>query len=181
MGAGEKRRIRKSYDELGGKLYDERYELEQTSKYDIILRHSVLSTDDIVLDDGCATGLLLERLHSWCIGIDISSSLLSTALSRLRKIAHIFLIQADADHLPLRFHIFKKVFSVTMIQNTPKPELAFREMRRVVRGDSEVMVTALKKSFTSQGFRRLITASGFTLKYFIEDEGLKDWIAFMTI
>ena len=181
MGAVEKRRILRSYDEMGGKLYDERYKSEQTSKYDMILRHLVLSADDLVLDDGCGTGLLLNRLQNYSVGIDLSSSLLSKALSRLSEKGQTFLIQADAEHLPFRDHIFEKVFAVTLIQNTPKPAHAFGEIRRVVRVGSEAIVTALKKSYTSQGFRHLIFASGFTLKYYIEDGELKDWIAFMTI
>lgn len=181
MGAKEKRRILRSYDEMGGELYDERYKSEQTSKYDAVLRRSTLSADDVVLDDGCGTGLLLERLQSYSVGIDFSSSLLSMALSRSSKLGHTFLIQADMDHLPFRKHIFKKVFAITIIQNTPNPDFALREIERVVKVDSEVIVTALKKSFTSQGFRQLITTSGFTLKYFIEDRKLKDWIAFTNI
>ncbi len=181
MGAGEKRRILRSYDEMGGELYDERYKSEQASKYDMILRHSVLSADTLVLDDGCGTGLLLERLQSYSVGIDLSSSLLSMALTRLSEKGQTFLIQADAEQLPFRNHIFEKVFSVTLIQNTPKPELTFVEIKRVARVGSEAVITALKKSYTSQGFRHLITASGFTLKYYIEDGELKDWIAFTTI
>lgn len=181
MGAREKRRIRKSYDNLGGRLYDERYLSEQAVKYDVILRLAIPLIDDLILDDGCGTGLLLERLQGYSVGIDFSSILLSTAHSRLKKRVLTHLIQADADHLPFRGHIFEKVFAVTLIQNTPEPELAFSEIRRVAKVGSEVVVTALKKSFTIQGFRQLLNASGCTLKSLVEAEELKDWMAFITL
>ena len=173
-----KRRIRESYDSLGGKLYDIRYQIEQDVKYDVILRRSPPSLEKIVLDDGCGTGLLLERLGNTCVGVDLSHHLLSKARSRLRKRRRIHLIQADADLLPFRDQVFGEVFAVTLIQNTPNPEHSLSEMRRVARAGSEVVVTALKKAFTLQGLKQLLEASGLALTSIIQDEELKDWIAF---
>ena len=180
MDAGEKLRIRKFYDALGGMLYDERYMLEQTVKYDVILRHVAPLMDDLVLDDGCGTGLLLERLQSHGVGVDLSHNLLSTAHAKLEEGLRTNLVQADADHLPFRYHVFDKVFAVTLIQNMPEPEHALREIRRVARVGSEVVVTALKKSFTIRGFRQLLATSGLTLKSLVKGEELKEWIAFVT-
>jgi len=45
---------------------------------------------------------------------------------------------------------------------------------------SEVIVTALKKSFTLRGFRQLLASSGLTLKSFVGVDELKDWIALVT-
>lgn len=176
--AEDKRIVRESYDTLGGRLYDERYRLEQTAKYDEILRHAKPSGGDIVLDDGCGTGLLLERLPSHAVGIDLSRSLLSTALSRLRKGLRAHLIQADADMLPIRDRIFDRVFAVTLIQNTPEPKRALREIKRVARLDAVIIITALKKSFTPHSFKRLLNDSGIAAKLIIPVEKLTDWLAF---
>jgi len=92
----------------------------------------------------------------------------------------IHLIQGDSDHLPLRGGIFDKVFAVTLIQNTPEPEHTLNEIRRVARAGSEIAITALKKSFTLQGFKKLVASSGLTLKSLVQDEELKDWVAFAT-
>lgn len=180
MDAGEKLRIRKFYDALGGRLYDERYMLEQTVKYDVILRHVAPLMDDLVLDDGCGTGLLLERLQSHGVGVDLSHNLLSTAHAKLEEGLRTNLVQADADHLPFRDHVFDKVFAVTLIQNTPEPEQALMELRRVARAGSEVIVTALKKSFTLEGFKQLLNVSGLAIRHLVPDEALKDWLAFTT-
>ena len=180
MQAGEKRSIRESYDALGGRLYDDRYRLEQAAKYDEIFRRVTPSIDDIVLDDGCGTGLLLERLESHAAGVDLSHGLLSTAYSRLKNRGRTHLIQADADQLPFRDRIFDKVFAVTLIQNAPDPEHALMELRRVARAGSEVIVTALKKSFTLEGFKQLLDVSGLAIRHLVPDEALKDWLAFTT-
>jgi len=180
LDAREKQRIRESYDALGGRLYDDRYRLEQEAKYDEILRHATTTTHDLVLDDGCGTGLLLERLQCHRVGVDLSHNLLSMAHSRLKEGGQTYLIQADADHLPFRDQVFDKAFAVTLIQNTPDPEHALKEMRRVAQVGSEVIVTALKKSFTLRGFRQLLASSGLTLKSFVGVDELKDWIALVT-
>lgn len=180
MCAREKRRIRESYDILGGRLYNTRYRLEQLAKYHVILEHTTPNVADLVLDDGCGTGLLLERLQSHAVGVDLSHILLSAAHSRLKNIRRTHLVQSDADRLPFRSYVFDKVFAVTLIQNTPEPEHSLREIKRVTQGSSEVVVTALKKSFTIRAFRQLLEASGLTLRFFIKGEDLKDWIAFVT-
>ncbi|MCW3991905.1 MAG: class I SAM-dependent methyltransferase [Candidatus Bathyarchaeota archaeon] len=162
---------------MGGRLYDERYRLEQTAKYDEILRHVKPSVDDIVLDDGCGTGLLLERLRSHAVGVDLSRSLLSTARSGIRKEQRTHLMQADADMLPLRDRVFDKVFAVTLIQNTPEPERALREIKRVARLDAAILVTALKKSFAPHNFKRLLNDSGMAGRLLVPGEELEDWLA----
>ncbi|RLI10699.1 hypothetical protein DRO42_00290 [Candidatus Bathyarchaeota archaeon] len=177
MHAEDKRQIRESYDNLGGELYDLRYRLEQEAKYDAILRHVASSAGDIVLDDGCGTGLLLERLETPAVGLDLAGGLLSMARSRLRNRQRVHLIQADAERLPFRGGVFDKVFAVTLIQNT-EPRRTLAEIRRVARSGSEVVVTALKKAFTFSVFEQLLNASGLTPRSIVRDDGVKDWIAF---
>ncbi|MQY83235.1 hypothetical protein GH157_06045, partial [archaeon] len=82
--ATSKREIKDSYDNLGGRLYDLRYGAEQRDKYEAILAEVEVSEREIVLDSGCGTGLLFECLSATAVGLDISSSLLSKALARIR-------------------------------------------------------------------------------------------------
>ena len=59
--AGEgKRKILRSYNALGGRIYDIRYEAEQEAKYEVILDSLRPRSEDVILDDGCGTGLLLK-------------------------------------------------------------------------------------------------------------------------
>jgi len=176
-----KRGVLRSYDSLGGRVYDIRYAEEQEAKYNVILERIKPLLEDLVLDDGCGTGLLLQRLNSHCIGVDISHTLLSTALSRLKGKINMHLIQADADDLPFRSTVFHIVFAVTLIQNLPSPCQTLTEIRRVSRPDSIIIVTALKKAFSEDRFMKVVKDSGLTCVSLAQDEDLKDWLAFATI
>ena len=177
MHGRDKRSTLESYNSLGGRLYDIRYSREQTAKFDAIMTHMTPSEDDIVLDDGCGTGLLSGKLETFAVGIDLSSRLLLTARRRLRERGQAHLIQADADLLPFRDDVFDKVFAVTLIQNVPRPLRTLLEIKRVARARSSIAVTALKKYIDSEGFRELLDESGLALRTLIEDEKLKDWLA----
>lgn len=177
MRAKDKRATRESYDFLGGRLYDARYETEQREKYDEILGLVTLLGDEVILDNGCGTGLLMERLENPAVGVDLSCSLLSRARSRFSARREVHLAQSDSDRLPFRPQVFDKVFAVTLIQNTPDPRRTMCEMKRVALAGSDIIVTALKKSFSIHDFRRLLDGSGLFLKTMIGKDALKDWIA----
>lgn len=179
--ATSKREIKDSYDNLGGRLYDLRYGAEQRGKYEAILAEVEVSERDIVLDNGCGTGLLLEYLSATAVGLDISSSLLSKALTRIRDTYDKHLIQGDAENLPMRDHVFGRVFAITLIQNTPNKARALEEISRVGHKDTRVVVTALKTSFSEETFRHVIESAGFMIMNFINDEKLSDIIAILSL
>ena len=177
----DKRTIVKSYNDMGGKIYDLRYEAEQETKYRVILDSVRPCAKDIVLDDGCGTGLLLQRLNAHSVGVDLSHRLLLTARSKLKNKPKTYLVQADADHLLFRPSIFHMVFAVTILQNMPEPEQTLEELKWVSRHDSLIAVSSLKKSFSIDHFKRVLENSGLSIKKLIVNEELKDWIAFATI
>ena len=179
--ATNKREIRDSYDNLGGRLYDLRYEEEQREKYETILAEVEVSEREIVLDNGCGTGLLLEYLSTSAVGLDISSSLLSKALARIQDVYDKHLIQGDAENLPLRDHVFSRVFAITLIQNTLNPARALEEISRVGYRNTLVAVTALKKVFSEEAFRHIIESAGFVIMNLINDEKLSDIIAILSL
>lgn len=178
MAFKDKREIMKSYDSLGGRIYDLRYSDEQETKYKIIFDELDISQLDIVLDDGCGTGLLIQRLDAHSVGLDLSSSLLSTARERISKNPNTYLVQADAGHLPFRSKTFHKVFAVTLIQDTPSLNHNLREMRRVGRSSSKFVITALKKAFSKEGFEEVLEDSGFTFLALILNRESNDYFAF---
>jgi ubiquinone/menaquinone biosynthesis C-methylase UbiE len=181
MQVKDKRAVRESYNALGGKLYDVRYETEQRAKYDEILGLINILDDAIVFDNGCGTGLLTERLKNPIVGIDLSYSLLSRAQSRSRAREGVHLVQGDSENLPLRSHVFEVVIAVTLIQNTPNPGRTLCEMKRVALTGSDIIVTALKKSLSLHDFKRLLNSSGLTLNTMIRIDDIKDWIALTNV
>ena len=83
-----------------------------------------------VLDVGCGTGLLMERLReSYYVGLDVSLGMLSKAKERRAGLAD--LVLGDARQLPFRSKSFETCYSFTVLQNVPEPERALKELRRV--------------------------------------------------
>jgi ubiquinone/menaquinone biosynthesis C-methylase UbiE len=178
MAREDKQEIQESYNALGGRIYDIRYSREQEAKYEVVLDRISPQPDDVVLDDGCGTGLLLHRLNAHLIGLDFSHKLLEKARSRLREKPGTHLVQADADRLPFRPSVYSLVFAVTLLQNTPMPRQTLSEMRRVGRHDSQIVVTALKKAFSAERLKELLEKAGLSCVKFVMDEDLNDWFAF---
>lgn len=179
--ASRKRKIKESYDNLGGRLYDIRYEEEQVRKYEIMLAEVEVKMHEITLDDGCGTGLLFDHLDTAIVGLDISSSLLTNALSRTRGAFDRHLIQGDAENLPLRDHVFSLVFAVTLIQNTPNQVRSLKEVSRVGCEGATIIVTALKKAFSAESFMGIIQKAGYTIVSLLIDERLSDYIAILSL
>jgi SAM-dependent methyltransferase len=96
-----------------------------------------LETGDRVLDVGCGTGSLTTALaeHSALgeiVGIDMAEPYLEFTR---RHLAHprVRLELGDACSLPYSDHTFDRALSLLVLQFVPEPELALREMQRVVR------------------------------------------------
>jgi ubiquinone/menaquinone biosynthesis C-methylase UbiE len=179
MGNPKKRDIAAKYDALGGVIYDLRYTEEQSSKYDLLLKRMRPKPDEIVLDIGCGTGLLIQRLESETVGLDISTSLLSTALSRLRENESAQLIIADAEHPPFRSFSIDKIFAVTILQNAPNPRSVLLEIKRV--GRATAGITALKKAFSRESFERALSQADFPSVEVVDSKESNDWIAFVDL
>jgi SAM-dependent methyltransferase len=126
--------------------YDELYGEEQVRKYAAALGrlHQLFKKPPLVLDVGCATGLLtrfLEMLglrHIY-IGIDLDADRLRVARDRSPGV---MVIQADAHALPIRSGAADLTACFTVI-HLLDPEQVVREAVRVSRGI--MIITLLKK------------------------------------
>jgi ubiquinone/menaquinone biosynthesis C-methylase UbiE len=84
-----------------------------------------------VLEAGCGTGLLLERIAAerrGSRGFDLSRGMLSHALRRQLQVA-----QADATALPFPDGAFDAVVSFKVLAHVPPIERALQELARVTR------------------------------------------------
>lgn len=178
MAVEEKKRILSSYDQLGGDLYSLRYREEQEVKYDRVFSHIELKLGELVLDDGCGSGMLMDRLASPTVGLDISAELLRTARSNLKMLHYI--VQGDAEKLPFRDGIFNAAISITLIQNTPSPRDVFSEVKRVTKLGGIIAITALKHAYTSKEFTKLLSETGFGSIDLVASEESQDWFAYGT-
>ena len=175
----EKKRIMNGYNSLGGEGYNQRYREEQDIKYDVIFSILKSKFDVIIFDNGCGTGMLLDRLFTPAVGLDLTSGLLGAARNKLKN--YHFLVNGDSEYLPFRNKVFDSTISVTLIQNTPYPEKVLYEIKRVTKKSNISAITALKKAFTFDQFYQLLKDAGLCSYYILEDVSSYDWFAIIKI
>jgi ubiquinone/menaquinone biosynthesis C-methylase UbiE len=143
------------YYNCAARFYDELYGEEQNRKIEAALRKLNRVKGVSVLDLGCGTGLLFQRIQAQVevlVGVDFSRSMLKVLGKSERGTNLADLVAADADYLPLRPDLFDLVFAMTLLQNMPNPTHTLREMRRVARTNALVVITGLRNIFDKQLF-----------------------------
>lgn len=174
-----KRKTMHAYD-VTAEIYDERYSEEQHIKYRKVLGQIDLA-GAAVLDVGCGSGLFFSTVADRAnivVGVDVSRKLLLKAKKCAAK--NVFVVQADADHLPFQECTFNATVSFTVLQNMPKPEKTMQEIKRVTARGGKVAVTGLKKAFPQTSFNDVIETCGMQIAAFIDDEEINCYIAVLT-
>jgi len=179
-GWNEKRDVMQRYD-LTAHIYDMQYAKEQTAKIEAAMENVNMKKQDLVLDAGCGTGLLLKYVANKArtiVGLDISRKILFQAKERAKKFPNIHLIWADADNMPLKENIFDHAFAVTLIQNMPDPLKTLNEVKQVTKDNAVIVVTGLKK-FPVETFEELLQNAGLNI-IALRNENLKCHVAVCT-
>ena len=178
IGWKSKRKVMQSYD-VTAEMYDERYSEEQKRKFKKALEN-VEVTCTAVLDVGCGSGLFFQEIASnttLVVGVDVSHNLLLKARKKAEKFLNVFLLQADADHLPFTDRAFDAVFSFTVLQNLPKPKETLCELERVTKFSGEIAITGLKKAFPLKKFMDVLEDSCLKVVAFADNEDINCYIA----
>lgn len=160
--------------------YDAQYEKEQIEKVEVALSSINLNSNDVILDAGCGTGVLTQKLAKpvkLIVGLDSSKQMLTRAKARLHQFLNIMLVHADADFLPIREKTFTHVFAITLLQNMPNPKVTLRELMRVIENDGIIVFTGLKKSFTLAHFKTLMKDSDLKQLSLVNKKEVKDYVA----
>jgi ubiquinone/menaquinone biosynthesis C-methylase UbiE len=168
--------IRERYDELGGSLYDLRYGEEQRAKYREALTLVKIEPWQTVLDNGCGTGLFLEELGSFAVGLDISLGLLREARNRTSSKENVHLVNGDSETLPLRSGVLDILFSFTVLQNMPHPERMLAESSRVASDKAKHLITVHRKTMNLDELRALIEKTSLKVTRIIDTENTNDLI-----
>jgi len=135
--------------------YDELYSDEQVAKYEESLEALMESLREvngrgILCDIGCGTLLFrmfiqerdIEKDIVYYVGLDLSEGMLARARRRVDALSDV--VQADAEHLPLRRKTCSVSVSYTVIDLLPAPEKMLSECRRVTR--TACIISSLKKA-----------------------------------
>lgn len=177
----EKRKIITRYNTTA-ESYNEQYADEQRGKYRKALENIEVSGKNL-LDVGCGSGLFFQEVASqteFVVGVDVSRKLLQKARIQAKKLSAVFVIQADADHLPFTDNFFNSIFVFTVLQNIPKPAQTLTELRRVAAVGSQITVTGLKKTYSVGKFMDVLEDSGMQVDAFIDDESINCYIAVLS-
>jgi len=143
------------YD-ITSQSYDELYGEEQRCKYRVaspfLAKAAKADKRTVLCDIGCGTLLLYEYLKSimdevteritYYVGIDLSLGMLRVAASR--RDALVDIVQADAEHLPLRGAACTLSVSFTVIDLVPSPRRFLAECCHATRG--YCLVSSLKRA-----------------------------------
>ena len=171
-----KAQIRDRYDELGARLYDLRYRGEQMAKYREALSLVDVEAWQTVLDNGCGTGLFLEGLGFFAVGLDLSPGLLREARKRTSLKENVHLVNGDSENLPLRGGALDTTFSFTVLQNLLDPLKMLAESRRAASKGARHVVTVHRRTMTLDGLRALIEKSSLKVARITDTENTNDWI-----
>lgn len=96
-----------------------------------------------LLDVGCGTGALLEKISHLCPdmilhGVDISPNMLDIA--RTRNLTHTTFTEGDAEQLPYEDNAFDIVLCCSSFHHYPNPDIALTEFRRVTRQGGKLIL-----------------------------------------
>jgi ubiquinone/menaquinone biosynthesis C-methylase UbiE len=112
---------------------------------DLVLRYA---RGGSVLEAGCGTGLILERVRPHCrcaVGVDLSRGMLARARARGMSVA-----QASLLDLPLRDGLFDAVCCFKVLPHVEDPGAALRELGRLVRPGG-VLIAEFYNPFSVRG------------------------------
>ena len=103
--------------------------------YPLLLRQLGEIPHDSVLDVGCGTGAMLERIaERWpggdFAGVDLSPAMVLAAQEKLGSRAHIQ--PGDAEALPFPDRRFQSVLCCDSFHHYPDPQAALKEIHRVL-------------------------------------------------
>jgi len=168
----DKKGLMADYNTTAG-IYDLRYGEEQALKISFILSRIAVKEGSTVVDVGCGTGFLLEKLEKKAsmqgqlVGVDISINMLRGAK---RKLTRADVVLADAEAVPFRDCCFDAVFSVSVMQLVPEPQKSIAELLRLLKEGGSFGASILRKSKSAH---EIGNVAGLTWEIY-DSETMKD-------
>jgi ubiquinone/menaquinone biosynthesis C-methylase UbiE len=139
--ASLQRRVQRYGWDRAASDYENLWQDQLSIAQDQLLLHASLAAGDRVLDVACGTGLVTFRAAQTVgptghvHGVDISGRMIDGAQQRAqeRRLTNVTFSRMDAESLDMASASFDVVICSLGLMYLPNPELAVREMRRVLR------------------------------------------------
>lgn len=110
-----------------------------------------LPLDGRILDNGCGTGLLLERLAGRkVVGLDLSPRMVECAAETAAPV-----LRGDSLHLPFPNRTFEVVLARSLLHHLPDKQRGVDEIARVLKPDGRVVFADTNRSLLSILPRRI--------------------------
>jgi len=136
--------VRQQYNQLAS-VYDRRWQHYITKTLLFLKQWVTIPAEARVLDLACGTGeferfLLQDNPDQLITGIDISEQMLAIAHQKLKPYPNVSLQLATASDLPFADRSFDVIVSANSFHYFDNPELALKEMKRVVKPGGRVVI-----------------------------------------
>ncbi len=134
-----------------------------------LLEYVRLPSSPLVLDLGCGTGKLLNRLAGKFpdlkgIGLDLSPQMLRQARKANRFHPRLIFIQGNANQLPCAENQFDAVFNTISFLHYPEPELVLGQIYQVLKPQGKFYLA----DYTSKIIRDQVPISPGGIKFYSE-------------
>ena len=112
---------------------------------------SCVKTDGRILDNGCGIGLLFNSIpDANIVGLDLSIEMLRKAT----KFGDKFVL-GNSEQLPFKDNSFDMIFCRSLIHHLSDPDMAVKEMHRVLKPGGEVVMVETNRSILSSLPRKI--------------------------
>lgn len=103
-----------------------------------LLEYVDLPANGQILDLGCGTGRLLERIveefpNTHATGLDLSPEMLNQAKKRNKYPEKISFVQGNVEAMPFAENSFDAIFNTISFLHYPNPEIVLAEIKRVLK------------------------------------------------
>ncbi len=144
-------KIQREYDRLAN-IYDLRWRSYIINTLTFLYNWEKIQPQAIILDVDCGTGeferLLLEKNPTQkIVGIDISEKMLDLARKKFNTFSNVEFKQASVHSLPFDSHYFDVVVCANSFHFFDKPQVALREIKRVLKPDGKVIILDWNKDY----------------------------------
>lgn len=135
--------VQQEYDRLAP-IYDQRWSFYVEASLQETINRLEISPEQRVLDIGCGTGKLLQKLLSFVsetklVGIDPSQEMLNVAKAKLPNTVE--LQQGDAENLPFPEKCFDWLITTNSFHYFANPKQAIAEAKRVLKPNGYLVIT----------------------------------------